>query len=171
MTVDSTPRAALAPEPDLAEPRVGKPPLSTNQLIGMRIRERRMILGLTQPQFAELIGVTFQQVHKYECGKNSISAGRLYEIARGSGTPVEYFFEGLQTNEGQPPPCQSMLLAQSRQDPERKVSGGDWPDRPLSKRATDLDQPQANCFGTFLTVSHVDSNALPFRQAHDPGTL
>ena len=76
----------------------------------MRIRERRMMLGLSLLQFSELIGVTYQQVYKYEHGINSIPAGRLYELARGSGTPVEYFFEGLETNASQPPRGQDVLI-------------------------------------------------------------
>ena len=49
--------------------------------IGGRIRERRIMLGLTQQQLAEMIGVTYQQAHKYERGINRVSAGRLFEIA------------------------------------------------------------------------------------------
>jgi transcriptional regulator with XRE-family HTH domain len=76
----------------------------------MRIRERRTALGLTQQQFGDLIGVTYQQIHKYEHGKNGLSAGQLYELARGSGAPVEYFFEGLEANERQLLPRQRRLL-------------------------------------------------------------
>jgi len=53
------------------------------------------MLGLSQQQMADLIGVTYQQAHKYERGINRISAGRLYEIAQVLGVPVGYFFEGL----------------------------------------------------------------------------
>lgn len=63
--------------------------------MGTRIRERRIMLGLSQQQMADLIGVTYQQAHKYERGINRISAGRLYEIAQVLGVPVSYFFEGL----------------------------------------------------------------------------
>jgi transcriptional regulator with XRE-family HTH domain len=62
----------------------------------MRIRERRTIIGLSQQQLGKLIGVTLQQAFKYERGINSISAGRLYEIANELRTPIEYFFEGLE---------------------------------------------------------------------------
>jgi transcriptional regulator with XRE-family HTH domain len=82
-----------------------------NHFIGMRIRERRMIMGLNQHQFGELIGVTYQQVHKYERGTNSVSAGRLYEAARELSTPIEYFFDGLEKSAGQQmPPRQRRLL-------------------------------------------------------------
>ena len=64
--------------------------------VGARVRERRIMLGLTQQQLADLIGVTYQQAHKYERGINRVSAGRLYEIAQVLSVPVGYFFEGLQ---------------------------------------------------------------------------
>jgi transcriptional regulator with XRE-family HTH domain len=53
------------------------------------------MLGFTQQQLADLIGVTYQQAHKYERGINRISAGRLFEIARVLSVPINYFFEGL----------------------------------------------------------------------------
>jgi len=55
------------------------------------------MLGLSQQQMADLIGVTYQQAHKYERGINRISAGRLYEISQVLGVPVNYFFEGLES--------------------------------------------------------------------------
>jgi DNA-binding XRE family transcriptional regulator len=62
--------------------------------VACRIRERRLALGLTQQQVAELVGVTYQQAHKYEVGGNRVSAGRLYQIARALGVEPAYFFEG-----------------------------------------------------------------------------
>ena len=77
--------------------------------IGMRIRERRLMLGITQAQLAKMIGVTFQQAQKYECGITRVSAGRLFEIARELESPIAYFFEGFGTvrqplPQGIPPP-------------------------------------------------------------------
>jgi transcriptional regulator with XRE-family HTH domain len=63
--------------------------------VGGRIRERRVMLGLSQQQLAQMIGVTYQQAHKYERGLNRISAGRLYEIAQVLRVPVSWFFDGL----------------------------------------------------------------------------
>jgi len=63
--------------------------------VGGRIRERRIMLGLTQEQLAETIGVTYQQAHKYERGINRVSAGRLFEIARALSAPITYFYEGI----------------------------------------------------------------------------
>jgi len=68
--------------------------------VGARIRERRIMLGLSQQQMADLIGVTYQQAHKYERGINRISAGRLYEIGQALSVPVNYFFEGLDSQKG-----------------------------------------------------------------------
>jgi transcriptional regulator with XRE-family HTH domain len=66
-----------------------------DQYVGTRIRERRIMLGLSQQQIADMIGVTYQQAHKYERGINRISAGRLHLTAQVLGVPVGYFFEGL----------------------------------------------------------------------------
>jgi transcriptional regulator with XRE-family HTH domain len=68
--------------------------------VGQRIRERRTMLGLTQQQLAELIGVTYQQAHKYERGINRVSAGRLYELATVLGVDVNFFFAGLDDADG-----------------------------------------------------------------------
>ena len=59
------------------------------------------MLGLSQQQMANLIGVTYQQAHKYERGINRISAGRLFEIARVLRVSVGYFFEGLEEQGGE----------------------------------------------------------------------
>ena len=67
----------------------------TDRFVGNRIRERRILMGLSQQQMAKLIGVTYQQAHKYERGINRISAGRLFEISQVLDVPVGYFFEGL----------------------------------------------------------------------------
>jgi len=63
--------------------------------VGARIRMRRKILGVSQERLAEDLGLTFQQVQKYERGANRVSASKLYEIARSLQSSVAYFFEGL----------------------------------------------------------------------------
>lgn len=86
---------------DEIEQKTGKPlnrANNTDRYVGARIRERRVMLGLSQQQMADLIGVTYQQAHKYERGINRISAGRLYEIAQVLSVPVGYFFEGVEGN-------------------------------------------------------------------------
>ncbi len=88
--------------------------------VGARMRERRIMLGLTQQQMAELIGVTYQQAHKYETGINRISAGRLYQIARALGVEISYFFEDVepgnaaQARSQELMPQQRMLLELAR---------------------------------------------------------
>ena len=63
--------------------------------VGSRIRLRRKLLGLSQQQLAERLGLTFQQVQKYERGVNRVSASKLYETALVLNAPVTHFFEGL----------------------------------------------------------------------------
>src|SRR5882724_8526144 len=79
----------------MAKPKRGRSTATIDDHVGGRIRERRIMLGLTQQQLAELIGVTYQQAHKYERGINRVSAGRLYEIAGILSVPVSYFYEGI----------------------------------------------------------------------------
>lgn len=66
-----------------------------DEFVGSRIRDRRISLGLTQQNMAKMIGVTYQQAHKYERGINRISAGRLYNIAKALNVPIAYFYDGL----------------------------------------------------------------------------
>jgi transcriptional regulator with XRE-family HTH domain len=75
--------------------RIGGRAQDIDHHVGARVRERRIMLGFTQQQLADLIGVTYQQAHKYERGINRISAGRLFEIAHVLSVPINYFFEGL----------------------------------------------------------------------------
>jgi transcriptional regulator with XRE-family HTH domain len=63
--------------------------------LGRRLRRRRRLLGLTQQQLAGQVGVRFQQIQKYECGANRISAARLWELAEALETPITYFYDGL----------------------------------------------------------------------------
>jgi len=72
---------------------------ATDRHVGSRIREWRLMRGLSQQQLATMIGVTCQQAHKYERGLNRISAGRLFEIAQALDAPVSWFFEGQQPSE------------------------------------------------------------------------
>ena len=63
--------------------------------VGLRIRMRRKELGVSQEKLAEALGLTFQQVQKYERAANRVSASKLFEIARALDTSVGYFYEGL----------------------------------------------------------------------------
>jgi transcriptional regulator with XRE-family HTH domain len=99
----------------MAKPNKGRLTAAIDDHVGGRIRERRIMLGLTQQQLAEMIGVTYQQAHKYERGINRVSAGRLFEIARALSAPITYFFEGI-GEEGPRPilPHQRTLLEITR---------------------------------------------------------
>lgn len=66
--------------------------------VGRRLRLRRTMLGLSQEAVANAVGITFQQVQKYEKGSNAMNANRLYEFAQFMHVPVAYFFEGLEDN-------------------------------------------------------------------------
>ena len=63
--------------------------------VGKRLRLRRGILGMSQENLAEILGITFQQVQKYEKGINRISASRLFEIAKALNVKISFFFEGF----------------------------------------------------------------------------
>ena len=63
--------------------------------LGQRVRTRRLEIGMSQEKLAELLGVTFQQVQKYEKGVNRIAASRLHDIAASLDVPIAKFFEGL----------------------------------------------------------------------------
>ena len=63
--------------------------------VGKRVRQRRWMVGMTQQQLAERVGIKFQQIQKYETGANRVSASRLWDIARVLEVPVNFFFEGL----------------------------------------------------------------------------
>jgi transcriptional regulator with XRE-family HTH domain len=96
--------------------RPGQRANAADRHVGARIRERRIMMGLSQQQLAKMIGVTYQQAHKYERGLNRISAGRLFEIAQVLGVPVSWFFEGL-VERGDPQevsPRQRMCLELAR---------------------------------------------------------
>jgi len=67
----------------------------TDMLVGNRVRIRRMLIGMSQERLGELLGLTFQQVQKYEKGVNRIGAGRLFDVSRILGVPIDYFYEGV----------------------------------------------------------------------------
>ena len=73
----------------------GRRPNPVDMHVGGRVRMRRKLLGVSQEQLAGALGLTFQQVQKYERGANRVSASKLYEIARTLQVPVSFFFDGL----------------------------------------------------------------------------
>lgn len=71
--------------------------------VGKRIRHRRWLIGVTQQQLAEKVGIKFQQIQKYETGANRVSASRLWDIADTLEVPVSFFFEGLDSPQADSP--------------------------------------------------------------------
>ena len=64
--------------------------------VGLQIRSRRTLLGLSQEKLAEAVGVTFQQIQKYERGTNRVSASRLFNFSKALDVSLEYFYQGLE---------------------------------------------------------------------------
>ena len=70
--------------------------------VGNRVRIRRMLIGMSQEKLGDLLGLTFQQVQKYEKGVNRIGAGRLFEVSRILGVPIDFFYEGVDSASERP---------------------------------------------------------------------
>ena len=75
----------------------GLGPNPVDVYVGHRMRQRRVLLGLTQEGLAGLLGVTFQQIQKYERGTNRMSASRLYDVSHVLDIPIQWFFDNMDT--------------------------------------------------------------------------
>ena len=97
--------------------------------VGKRVRLRRTLLGLSQEQLGDALNLTFQQVQKYECGTNRISASRLWDISQILDTSISYFFEDMspQTKLGSP---------RKVNREEQKLLEDDFERDPISRRET-----------------------------------
>ena len=95
--------------------------------VGGRVRQRRTLLGLSQEKLGEAIGLTFQQVQKYERGTNRIGASRLFELSKVLDVSIAYFFEELSDYSGQRGQQRLRELAEEQETYERD---------PLAKRET-----------------------------------
>jgi transcriptional regulator with XRE-family HTH domain len=91
--------------------------------LGRRLRRRRRLLGLTQQELAHACGVRFQQIQKYECAANRMSAARLWQLAEVLEVPISYFYEGLTRDqreslerEGTAPSTSETLASKETQD-------------------------------------------------------
>ena len=78
----------------------------TDKHVGARLRMRRLMLDMTQDVLAKALGLTFQQVQKYEKGANRISASRLQHLCKILNVPVSFFFEGVPQTNGTPDPVE-----------------------------------------------------------------
>ena len=67
--------------------------------VGKRVRHRRWMVGMTQQQLGDIVGIKFQQIQKYETGMNRISASRLWDIAQALDVSISFFFEGFESEE------------------------------------------------------------------------
>jgi transcriptional regulator with XRE-family HTH domain len=88
--------------PGEAAPARADGPHPVDRHVGLRIRMRRKEMGVSQERLAEALGITFQQVQKYERGANRVSASKLWEIAAALKTPVAYFYDGLADQDSPP---------------------------------------------------------------------
>jgi transcriptional regulator with XRE-family HTH domain len=96
--------------------------------VGSRVRLRRTLLGMSQEKLGEAIGLTFQQVQKYERGANRIGSSRLFDLSRVLDVPIAYFFEDMQPGVAERSPSRLKGLAETKPEPFE-------PD-PLAKRET-----------------------------------
>jgi transcriptional regulator with XRE-family HTH domain len=81
--------------------------------VGTRLRQRRALLGISQAALSKAVGLSFQQLHKYECGSNQIGASRLFEFAEVLDVPVSYFFKAMPA-EATPPNSEHGRLPEGR---------------------------------------------------------
>jgi transcriptional regulator with XRE-family HTH domain len=95
--------------------------------VGTRVRLRRTLLGMSQEKLGDALGLTFQQVQKYERGANRIGASRLYDLSRVLDVPVSFFFDDIKAE----------TVEAAQRDPDRRESanGGHEPD-PMMRRET-----------------------------------
>ena len=96
--------------------------------VGSQVRARRILLGLSQEKLADGLGITFQQVQKYERGSNRVSASRLYNMAQLLDVPITYFFEGVEDKKA-PGFRESFTLSQ-------REAGQDFPDDMMRRKET-----------------------------------
>lgn len=101
------PPAPLPINKRVARDNARRQPEFVDTYVGSRIRLRRMEISMSQLDLAAKLGIAFQQVQKYEVGRNRVSASRLVEIAEALGVQPSYFFEGAQRPQGQAVPATS----------------------------------------------------------------
>jgi transcriptional regulator with XRE-family HTH domain len=77
-------------------------PHKVDVFVGQKLRQRRWLVGMTQQKLAEMVGVKFQQIQKYETGANRVSASRLWDISEVLGVPAAFFFEGMESETTEP---------------------------------------------------------------------
>lgn len=81
---------------------IDRTPDPIDRHVGNRVRARRIVLGMSQSELADVVGVSFQQIQKYERGDNRISPSKLWRFGRHMGVPVEWFFMDMPLERGEP---------------------------------------------------------------------
>lgn len=109
----------------------GKSPHPVDVYVGNRLRARRRILGMSQIELSKKIGITFQQLQKYENASNRISASRLYDLANALGTDISYFFDGYASNK-------TPGFGKTKQEKIADAPGGETEDVMASRETTRL---------------------------------
>jgi len=126
----------MAHEKNMAEPRkkTKGTPDPVDKHVGQRLRVRRSLLGISQEKLADAIGLTFQQIQKYERGANRISAGRLFQFSKILTVPISYFYENFGDDFEQTPPSATYGMSDNNQE----SFGGDAEDLMQKKETLDL---------------------------------
>ncbi len=101
----------------LAYGRGTRKPRLVDVHVGARVKQRRNLLGMTQTDLGDALGVTFQQVQKYEKGVNRVGSSRLYDLARVLDTSIDYYFEDM------PPEVAASSLATKGRGKAKKLTG------------------------------------------------
>lgn len=106
--------------------------------VGARVRLRRNLLGFSQTDLGKMLGITFQQIQKYERGSNRIAASRLYRMGQVLDVPVAYFFDGLESGKVSPEMAVVTVLLAERETPGLIRAYYQIKDHRLRKRALEL---------------------------------
>ncbi|HXR95790.1 MAG TPA: helix-turn-helix transcriptional regulator [Rhizomicrobium sp.] len=112
--------------------------------VGNRVRIRRMLIGMSQEKLGDLLGLTFQQVQKYEKGINRIGAGRLFEIARILDVPVYFFYDGVGAASDSLAGAPVMEFVSSNEGLQLSLAFMKIKDAKVRKRVLDLVKSLAN---------------------------
>jgi transcriptional regulator with XRE-family HTH domain len=126
--------------------------------VGARLRKRRIARGLSQGALATILGVSFQQLHKYETGENRISVSRLYQLCLVLDVPLDWFFEGLASLAGR----RSSQLASSDVPAQEASASGE--SVLLLRAYQNIDNPRLRRMLLSLAVELGDKGALERRQ-------
>ena len=116
--------------------RVGDEPNPVDVHVGSCVRKYRILRGMSQEKFAEILGVTFQQVQKYESGRNRISASRLWDISQVLNTPISLFYEDMPQEVNSLSPRHVKAAETASLPPELEQSTQLYNDDPLARRET-----------------------------------